>query len=155
MIYNHYTQPKIFSESSKNCQKQVLFTPTETSPISYSTQTLNSKEKYLRKINTDDLETIKKIKFNIPESNCENSRTSSPEINRRRLDDDIDNDINIEFHPIKKKSGNSKSQARGIKKSLKLFNEQFDTLVGTITSNPKKDFISNSIGDGNFLISCG
>ncbi len=56
MIYNHYTQPKIFSESSKNCQKQVLFTPTETSPISYSTQTLNSKEKYLRKINTDDLE---------------------------------------------------------------------------------------------------
>jgi CTD small phosphatase-like protein 2 len=149
MIYNHYTQPKIFSESSKNCQKQVLFTPTETSPISYSTQTLNSKEKYLRKINTDDLEKKKNIKFNIPEKNSssssknsQNSRTSSPEINRRRLDDDIDNDINIEFHPIKKKSGNSKSQARGIKKSLKLFNEQFDTLVGTITSNPKKDFIS-------------
>ena len=133
MIYNHYTQPKIFSESSKNCQKQVLFTPMETSPISYSTQTVN-----FRKRKTDDLETIKKIKFNIPESNCENSRTSSPEINKKRLDNDSD----IEIHPIKKKSGNSKSQARGIKNSLKLFNQQFDTLVGTITSNPKKDFIS-------------
>ena len=133
MIYNHYNQPKIFSESSKNCQKQVLFTPMETSPISYSTQTVN-----FRKRKTDDLETIKKIKFNIPESNCENSRTSSPEINKKRLDNDSD----IEIHPIKKKSGNSKSQARGIKNSLKLFNQQFDTLVGTITSNPKKDFIS-------------
>ena len=144
MIYNHYNQPKIFSESSKNCQKQVLFTPTETSPISYSTQTINSKEKNFRKINTDDLDKIKKIKFDLPEKNSSssksNSRTSSPEINRKRLDSDID--IDIEIHPVKKKSGYSKSQAREIKKSLKLFNQQFDTLVDTITSNPKKDFNS-------------
>ena len=144
MIYNHYNQPKIFSESSKNCQKQVLFTPTETSPISYSTQTINSKEKNFRKINTDDLDKIKKIKFDLPEKNSSssksNSRTSSPEINRKRLDNDID--IDIEIHPVKKKSGYSKSQAREIKKSLKLFNQQFDTLVDTITSNPKKDFNS-------------
>ena len=108
MIYNHYNQPKIFSESSKNSQKQVLFTPTETSPISYSTQTINSKEKNFRKINTDDLDKIKKIKFDLPEKNSSssksNSRTSSPEINRKRLDNDID--IDIEIHPVKKKSGN-------------------------------------------------
>lgn len=118
MIYNHYNQPKIFSESSKNCQKQVLFTPTETSPISYSTQTINSKEKNFRKINTDDLDKIKKIKFDLPEKNSSssksNSRTSSPEINRKRLDNDID--IDIEIHPVKKKVDIQKVKQEKLKK---------------------------------------
>ena len=87
-----------------NIKKQVLFSSTEISPISYSTQTLNSKEKNFRKLNTDDLDKIKKIKFALLEKIHLVEKIIQehyPEINKKRLDNDID--IDIEIHPIKKK----------------------------------------------------
>ena len=141
-MYNHFSEVKIYYKSSKTSNKHFIFTPTETSPLSYSIQTGKKVEKpyFKNSINyfPKNKKENKKIQFNIPENNFTNSkklnsRVSLPEIKTKKLT----GEYNFEEKKEKLKTQKSISQSK-ISKSLRLFNQQYEILVKTITSKKKE-----------------
>lgn len=148
-MYNHFSEVKIYYKSSKTSNKHFIFTPTETSPLSYSIQTGKKVEKpyFKNSINyfPKNKKENKKIQFNIPENNFTNSkklnsRVSLPEIKTKKLNEEY----NFEEKKEKLKTQKSISQSK-ISKSLRLFNQQYEILVKTITSKKKKKKIIKGI----------
>ena len=136
-MYNHFSEVKIYYKSSKTSNKHFIFTPTETSPLSYSIQTGKKVEKpyFKNSINyfPKNKKENKKIQFNIPENKKLNLRVSLPEIKIKKLN----KEYNFEEKKEKLNTQKSISQSK-ISKSLRLFNQQYEILVKTITSKKKE-----------------
>ena len=152
MIYNNSKAGDIGYESSHNStNKPKLFTPMEISPLPYSHQVkkrpqkpnsnFSSSYKLNLEIKTDDSEiNCNKIKNseNIKQKEnfsikLPNRKISSPEISRKK----IDNDYIFYKNIFRGKSTDKKRSKKKVRhqKSLEIFNEKFDSLVNAITTH--------------------
>ena len=153
-MYNHFSEVKIYYKSSKTSNKHFIFTPTETSPLSYSIQTGKKVEKpyFKNSINyfPKNKKENKKIQFNIPENKKLNLRVSLPEIKIKKLN----KEYNFEEKKEKLNTQKSISQSK-ISKSLRLFNQPinhfpspFELEINSLEEEIK--LMTNSIEIANF-----